>query len=183
MHLCRRAFIRYTAAIKEAEADKDGIAIEGVFDLDCVAPQTAKRGVKNPITIRATRSHTQCILLKLCCSLLRRPFDTRLSFHQLPFQEQNTNSDNLKCFEGHVHSIRKTEVGLRFHTSFNKINKGKRFHIRFKLNRLPIWRQHQALGSAIFPPLIESDNPWTTIQQLKPSPYEPTATITRPLSF
>jgi helicase MOV-10 len=37
-HLCRRAFIRYTAAIKEAEADKDGIAIEGVFDLDCVAP-------------------------------------------------------------------------------------------------------------------------------------------------
>jgi hypothetical protein len=64
-HPCRRAFIRYTAAIKEAEADKDGIAIEGVFDLDCVAPQTAKRGVKNPITIRATCSHTQCILLDL----------------------------------------------------------------------------------------------------------------------
>jgi hypothetical protein len=35
-------------------------------------------------------------------------------------QEQNTNSD--QWFEGHVHSIRKTEVGLRFHASFHKIN-------------------------------------------------------------
>jgi helicase MOV-10 len=69
-HIYRLTFIRYKAAIKEAEADKDGIAIEGVFDFDCIAPQTAQRGVKNPITIRATRSHTQCLLLdfKLCSS-------------------------------------------------------------------------------------------------------------------
>jgi helicase MOV-10 len=63
-------------------------------------------------------------------------------------QEQNTNSD--KWFEGHVHSIRKTEIGLHFHTSFHEFNKGKWFHVCFKLNQLPIWRQHQALDSAFF---------------------------------
>jgi helicase MOV-10 len=63
-HVSREAFIRYKAAMEEAEADKHGVAIEGVFDFDCIAPQAAKRGVNNSITIRATRQHTRCILFK-----------------------------------------------------------------------------------------------------------------------
>jgi len=62
-HLARVTFFRYKAAIEEAEADKRGIGIEGVFEFDCIAPQTAKRGVKNLITIQAKR-HTQCILFE-----------------------------------------------------------------------------------------------------------------------
>ena len=60
-------------------------------------------------------------------------------------QQQNTNND--KWFEGHVHNIRKAEVGLRFHASFDRFNEGKLFHVRFKPSRLPIRRQHQALDT------------------------------------
>jgi helicase MOV-10 len=61
-HISRLKFFRYKAAMEEAEADKHGVGIEGVFDFDCIAPPAAKIGVQNVITIRATRSHTQCVL-------------------------------------------------------------------------------------------------------------------------
>jgi helicase MOV-10 len=60
-------------------------------------------------------------------------------------QEQNINND--KWFEGHVHIIRKAELGLRFHTSFDRFDEGKLFHVRFKPSRLPMRRQHQALNT------------------------------------
>ena len=61
-------------------------------------------------------------------------------------QQQNSNND--KWFEGHVHIIRKTQLGLCFHTSFDRLNEGKLFHVRFKPSRLPLRRQHQALDTA-----------------------------------
>ena len=44
--------------------------------------------------------------------------------------------------------VRKTEVGLRFHGSFKAYVPGQQFHARFKLNRIPLRRQHQAMDAA-----------------------------------
>ena len=53
-----------------------------------------------------------------------------------------------RWFEGHVHVVEKAEVGLCFHTSFGRHNEGRRFHVRFKLSRIPLRRQHQAMDAA-----------------------------------
>jgi hypothetical protein len=53
-----------------------------------------------------------------------------------------------RWYEGHVHVLRQAEVGLCFHGSFDRQPEGRRFHVRFKLNRIPLQRQHQALDSA-----------------------------------
>lgn len=37
------------------------------------------------------------------------------------------------------------EIGLRFHGSFTGWSEGERYHVRFKLNRIPFRRQHHAL--------------------------------------
>ncbi|KAF9057240.1 RNA helicase [Panaeolus papilionaceus] len=60
---------------------------------------------------------------------------------------QEQGSSDGKWYEGHVHVVRQHEVGLRFHTTFDRYAAGRRFHIRFKLNRTPIKRQHQAMDS------------------------------------
>jgi helicase MOV-10 len=49
-------------------------------------------------------------------------------------------------YAGHVHFVRQYEVGLRFHQSFNGWTPTQKYHVRFKLNKIPIWRQHQALN-------------------------------------
>jgi helicase MOV-10 len=61
--------------------------------------------------------------------------------------QQHGTTDG-RWYEGHVHAIRQLEVLLCFHSSFNRHPEGQRFHVRFKLNRIPLRRQHQALGSA-----------------------------------
>ena len=62
-------------------------------------------------------------------------------------QEQGATTGRL--FEGHVHILRETEVALRFHHSFTVYAPGRQFHVRFRLNRIPIRRQHRAMD-AIF---------------------------------
>lgn len=57
------------------------------------------------------------------------------------------NSPPGHWFEGGVHVLRREEVGLRFHRSFIA-SSSERFHVRFKLNRIPMRRQHQALDKA-----------------------------------
>jgi helicase MOV-10 len=52
-----------------------------------------------------------------------------------------------RWFEGHVHIAHETEVGLRFHGSFKVYAPGRQFHVRFKLNRIPVRRQHQAMDA------------------------------------
>ncbi|KAF8804655.1 RNA helicase [Phlegmacium glaucopus] len=60
-------------------------------------------------------------------------------------QEQGATGG--RWFEGHVHVLRQTEVGLQFHGSFGAYAPGRRFHIRFKLSRIPVRRQHQAMNA------------------------------------
>ncbi|KAG7441319.1 P-loop containing nucleoside triphosphate hydrolase protein [Guyanagaster necrorhizus] len=53
-------------------------------------------------------------------------------------------------FSGGVHTVTLEEVGLRFSPKF-KASPSDRFHVRFKLNRIPLRRQHQALETAFAP--------------------------------
>jgi helicase MOV-10 len=57
---------------------------------------------------------------------------------------QINGSVDDKWYEGHVHYIHETEVGLRFHQSFNK-HAMQQLDVRFQLNRVTLRRQHQAL--------------------------------------
>ncbi|KAI0075957.1 P-loop containing nucleoside triphosphate hydrolase protein [Panus rudis PR-1116 ss-1] len=61
---------------------------------------------------------------------------------------QRHGSDKGHWFEGHVHFVRLLEVGLRFHESFTGHVPTSRYNIRFKLNRLPLRRQHEVLMNA-----------------------------------
>ncbi|KAF9057246.1 P-loop containing nucleoside triphosphate hydrolase protein [Panaeolus papilionaceus] len=61
---------------------------------------------------------------------------------------QEEGSTTGKWYEGHVHVVRQLEVGLCFHMNFgNHHSPTKRFHVRFKLNRIPTRRQHQAMDT------------------------------------
>jgi len=71
--------------------------------------------------------------------------DVHLVGDRILVQEQGIT--NGRWFEGHVYVVRKAEVGLCFHTSFGRYNECRRFHIRFKLNRIPLRRQHQAMDT------------------------------------
>ncbi|KAF9441766.1 RNA helicase [Macrolepiota fuliginosa MF-IS2] len=57
-------------------------------------------------------------------------------------------------YAGHVHFVRQYEVGLRFHQSFDGWSPSQKYHIRFKLNKIPLWRQHQALDANFNQPRI-----------------------------
>jgi len=60
---------------------------------------------------------------------------------------QKQNASDNRWFEGHVHVVRQAEVGLCFHSSFGRYHEGKRCHVRFKLSRIPLQRQHQAMDT------------------------------------
>jgi helicase MOV-10 len=47
-------------------------------------------------------------------------------------------------YSGYVHTIREKEVGLRFNKLFKT---SQHYHIRFKLNRITLRRQHYALAT------------------------------------
>ncbi|KAG6873915.1 hypothetical protein C0995_009695 [Termitomyces sp. Mi166 len=61
---------------------------------------------------------------------------------------QAKNSTQGHWFEGGVHVVRKEEVSLRFDRSFSGWSRDQLYNVRFKLNRYPVRRQHQALDSA-----------------------------------
>ncbi|TFK49292.1 P-loop containing nucleoside triphosphate hydrolase protein [Heliocybe sulcata] len=62
---------------------------------------------------------------------------------------QRHGSEKGHWFEGHVHFVERDHVGLRFHSSFPGHSANHRYHVRFKLNRIPLRRQHQALDAAL----------------------------------
>ncbi|KAF8869389.1 AAA domain-containing protein [Infundibulicybe gibba] len=69
-----------------------------------------------------------------------------------------------RWFEGHAHVVRKEEVGLRFHSSFSGWSAQQKYTVHFKLNRIPMQRQHQALDAAftqdrMHNPLIATNPP------------------------
>ncbi|KIY67632.1 RNA helicase [Cylindrobasidium torrendii FP15055 ss-10] len=59
------------------------------------------------------------------------------------------NDPEGSWFEGCVHVVRKEEVGMRFSGRFRPT--GPHYTVRFKLNRYPLRRQHQALNTAFAP--------------------------------
>ncbi|EMD34731.1 hypothetical protein CERSUDRAFT_54531 [Gelatoporia subvermispora B] len=63
---------------------------------------------------------------------------------------QPNNIEGGKWYEGFVHVERRNEVGLRFGGSFS-YSSSQRFRVRFRLNRIPLRRQHQALDVAFHP--------------------------------
>ena len=77
-----------------------------------------------------------------------------------------------RWFEGHVHIVREKEVALRFHESFRVYAPGRLFHVQFKLNRIPIQRQHQAMDAVftedrvLFPVVkhLPTDRPSSTFK-------------------
>ncbi|KAI0027031.1 P-loop containing nucleoside triphosphate hydrolase protein [Vararia minispora EC-137] len=58
------------------------------------------------------------------------------------------HTERGKWYEGHVHVVHQMEVGLCFHGSFPVPAQNTRHHIHFKLQRIPLRRQHQALDTA-----------------------------------
>lgn len=69
-------------------------------------------------------------------------------------------------YEGGVHVLRKEEVGLRFHGSFSW-TATQRYNVRFKLNRIPMRRQHQGMDSVFNQARVL----FPTDQHLPPGPY------------
>lgn len=61
---------------------------------------------------------------------------------------QKQGSPEGEWYEGGVHVVRRDEVGLRFHRSFAGWSASQKYNVRFKLNRYPLRRQHQALDTA-----------------------------------
>ncbi|KZT00672.1 P-loop containing nucleoside triphosphate hydrolase protein [Laetiporus sulphureus 93-53] len=64
---------------------------------------------------------------------------------------QPHGADTGRWYEGHVHVVHKEEVGLCFHGSFQGHQPSQLYNVRFKLNRIPLRRQHQALDTAFDP--------------------------------
>ncbi|KAG1732662.1 RNA helicase [Suillus paluster] len=65
------------------------------------------------------------------------------------FLVQKHGAAEGRWFEGHVHVVRQESVGLQFHCSFRDWSQQQRYTVRFKLNRISMRRQHQALGAGL----------------------------------
>ncbi|KAA1476102.1 P-loop containing nucleoside triphosphate hydrolase protein [Dentipellis sp. KUC8613] len=89
---------------------------------------------------------------------------------------QRQGVDTGKWFEGHVHFVRQMEVGLRFHGSFPVPGLSQQHHVRFKLNRIPVRRQHQALDTAFISERIlfptEAHLPTSTLAARRIAPFD-----------
>ncbi|TCD60518.1 hypothetical protein EIP91_009945 [Steccherinum ochraceum] len=79
-------------------------------------------------------------------------------------------SEKGRWFEGHVHFVRQASVGLRFHESFRGHSVSHKYNVRFKLNRIPLRREHEALSSAFNPERILFPKPGQVLLPTAPSP-------------
>lgn len=82
---------------------------------------------------------------------------------------QPVGSDPGHWFQGFVHFVHALQVGLRFNTSF-KHNNTQRYVVRFKLNRIPLRRQHQALNTVLHSERILFPVAGNIVQITIPSP-------------
>lgn len=97
---------------------------------------------------QVSRRNGQAFWLVSCCSLSVENFLIQLPGDTILVQP--VGSDGGKWFEGYVHVVRQYEVGMKLNRSFAP-TASQRFKIRFKLNRYPLRRQHQALDTALHP--------------------------------
>ncbi|KAL4247257.1 DNA2/NAM7 helicase family protein [Abortiporus biennis] len=80
---------------------------------------------------------------------------------------QYVGADNGRWFEGRVHRVEQLSIALRFGGSFDGT---RRVKIRFKFNRIPLRRQHQALDTVLHPQRLLFPKPEHAIQTTIPSP-------------
>ena len=89
--------------------------------------------------------------MSLLCSLRFRKFKVSLG-DRILVQSVANDVDKGKWFEGCVHFVRQAEVGMKFHVSFRSTYSSTQlYRARFKLNRFPLRRQHQAMDTAFNP--------------------------------
>ncbi|THH18849.1 hypothetical protein EW146_g2196 [Bondarzewia mesenterica] len=116
------------------------------------------RSARHPLTLSVASRHDLQIFDISDAQLTRR---NKLYFLEVPGLAEKRPSvligDRIlvqrhgikggKWFEGHVHVVERREVGLCFHTSFPTPTQGQMHNVHFKLNRVPLLRQHQALNA------------------------------------
>ncbi|KAF5322682.1 hypothetical protein D9619_001136 [Psilocybe cf. subviscida] len=64
-HKSRETFTRYKSAVEEAEADKNGVSLEGEFDFGFVEPNEAVHGAKRTATVSTTVPKCRCVLTEI----------------------------------------------------------------------------------------------------------------------
>ena len=77
-------------------------------------------------------------------------FFARTSTHYITGDQilvQKVGAAEGHWYQGRVHVVRQAEVGLRFHKSFGESSTTQPYNVRFKLNRIPVKRQHQAMDT------------------------------------
>lgn len=94
-----------------------------------------------------------------------------LSGDRILIQPVGAETQRGRWFEGCVHVVHKEEVGMKLDPSFHRdYIPSKRYRIRFKLNRSPIQRQHQALDAHFTLPRILFPTPTLTLKMRAPAP-------------
>ena len=83
-------------------------------------------------------------------------------------QYVSSDPETGKWFDGFVHVVHRDEVGMKFGASFHAGHStSQRYRARFKLNRFPLRRQHQALDAAFYPNrLLFPDSSLLALDQL-----------------
>lgn len=104
-------------------------------------------------------------------------FSARTGTHYITGDQilvQKVGAPEGHWYQGRVHVVRQAEVGLRFHQSFGGSSDTQRYNVRFKLNRIPVKRQHQAMDTVftqdrvLFPLAVHVPSSYTTgIQPIK----------------
>ena len=63
-HQRKEAFTKYKAALDEAEKDKNGVSIEGLFDFDFVDPAVGAMGLQSTVTIKTSLPFSKSVLVE-----------------------------------------------------------------------------------------------------------------------
>ena len=63
-HQRKEAFTKYKAALDEAEKDKNGVSIEGIFDFDFVDPAMGAMGLQSTMTIKTSLPFSKSVLVE-----------------------------------------------------------------------------------------------------------------------
>lgn len=69
-----------------------------------------------------------------------------------------------------MHVVRKEEVGMKFGRGFPMYTPSQRYRARFRLNRYPLRRQHQALDSAFAPARLLFPTTGDILDDVRPTP-------------
>jgi len=63
-HQRKETFAKYKAALDEAEKDKNGVSIEGIFDFDFVDPAVGALGLQSTVTIKTSLPFSKSVLVE-----------------------------------------------------------------------------------------------------------------------